>query len=178
MLYIGSHYIYVCVCMYMYMYRYTYMYVDNIGKINSIYQYYWTVVDWCGYHRISPVDNLPWRCSWRHGTSQPVPATLTRRLRHINDTATAGPRQLSKIHLPCRWSGGFQLSMVVIFQRSWYHVLLVRLSGSVSSNLAVLLLSTHNPVTSLAHELMNTEPCSHHRTLTTLCPVTHTYVPV
>ena len=69
-------------------------------------------MDWRGYHRVSPVDNLPWRCSRRHGTSQPVPATLTRRLRHINHTSrgarkTARPRQLSKDHLPCRWSGGF-----------------------------------------------------------------------
>ena len=44
-------------------------------------------------------------------------------------------------------------------------VLLVWLSDSVSSNLAVLLLSTHNPVTSLGHKLMNTESCSNHRGL-------------
>ena len=124
------------------------------------------VLDWRGYHRVSPVNNLPWRCSRRHRTSHPVPPTLTRRLRHINHTSrgarkTARPRQLSKYHLPCRWSGGFKLLTVVTFQRSWYHVLLVRLSGSVSSNLAVLLLSTHNTVTSLAHDNMNTEPCSH-----------------
>ena len=104
------------------------------------------VVDWRGYHRVGPVDNLPWRCSRRHGTCQQVPATLTRRLMHImhmNHTSrgarkTARPRQLSKDHLSCRWSAGFQLSTGVTFQRSWYHVLLVRLSGSVSSNLAVL----------------------------------------
>ena len=46
-----------------------------------------------------------------------------------------------------------------------YHVSLVRLSGSVSSNLAVSLLSTHKPVTSLGHEIMNTEPFSNHSSL-------------
>ena len=44
------------------------------------------VVDWRGYHRTSPVDTLPWLCPRRHGTSQPVPATLSRRLTHINHT--------------------------------------------------------------------------------------------
>ena len=43
-------------------------------------------VDWRGYHRTSPVDTLPWLCPRRHGTSQPVPATLSRRLTHINHT--------------------------------------------------------------------------------------------
>ena len=45
-----------------------------------------SVVDWRGYHRTSPVDTLPWLCPRRHGTSQPVPATLSRRLTHINHT--------------------------------------------------------------------------------------------
>ena len=44
------------------------------------------VVDWRGYHMTSPVDTLPWLCPRRHGTSQPVPATLSRRLTHINHT--------------------------------------------------------------------------------------------
>ena len=84
----------------------------------------WRVVDWRGYHKVSPIDILPWRCSWRHSTSQPFPAKLTRRLRHINHTShgawkTVRPRQLSKDHLPYRWSGGFQLSTVVTFQCSW-----------------------------------------------------------
>ena len=45
-----------------------------------------SVVDWRGFHRTSPVDTLPWLCPRRHGTSQPVPATLSRRLTHINHT--------------------------------------------------------------------------------------------
>ena len=45
-----------------------------------------SVVDRCGYHRTSPVDTLPWLCPRRYGTSQPVPAMLTRRLTHINHT--------------------------------------------------------------------------------------------
>ena len=82
------------------------------------------VVDWCGYHRTSPVDTLPWLCLRRHGTSQPVPATLTRRMRHINHTSrgarkTARPRQPSKDHLPCRCSGGFSTQRWSLLQRSW-----------------------------------------------------------
>ena len=75
---------------------------------------------------------------------------------------TAEPRQPSKDHLPCRCSGGFSTRRWSLLQRSWYHVLLLPSSGSISSNLAVLLVSTHNAVTSLGHELMNVEPCSHH----------------
>ena len=92
-----------------------YIYTNAIGH---------SVVDWCGYHRTSPVDTLPWLCPRRHGTSQPVPATLTRRLRHINHTSrgarkTARPRQPSKDHLPCRCSGGFSTQRWSLLQRSW-----------------------------------------------------------
>ena len=75
---------------------------------------------------------------------------------------TAEPRQPSKDHLPCRCSGGCSTQWWSLLQCLWYHVLLLPSSGSISSNLAVLLVSTHNAVTSLAHELMNVEPCSHH----------------
>ena len=44
------------------------------------------IVDWRGYHRTSPADTLPWLCPRRHGTSQLVPATLSRRQTHINHT--------------------------------------------------------------------------------------------
>ena len=112
------------------------MITPDLLFLHAIYALLWfavgCAVDWRGYHMVSPIDILLWRCSRKHGTSQPVPATLTRSLRHMDHTSrsarkTTRLRQLSKDRLPCRLSGGFQLSTVVNFKHSWS-----RLAGTVA----------------------------------------------